>query len=86
MSVLKLLAIYLVFLLIAEIFFFCIWLYIATKDIGLIDEYWFGVFNKKDISNLSKGQFLFSRVIYITRMSIVFLLVMEVISLFIKLF
>lgn len=84
MSIFRYIAAYLVVLLVIEIIVFCVWMLLLKKNTELINKYWIGVFGKKDIANLSKGQSFLVQVIYVTRMSIVFFLIIEAFSILIK--
>ena len=84
MSIFRYIAAYLVVLLVIEIIVFCVWMLLLKKNTELINKYWIGVFEKKDIANLSKGQSFLVQVIYVTRMSIVFFLIIEAFSILIK--
>lgn len=84
MSIFRYIAAYLAVLLVIEIIVFCVWMLLLKKNTELINKYWIGVFGKKDIANLSKGQSFLVQVIYVTRMSIVFFLIIEAFSILIK--
>ena len=82
MNIYKLITICMALLLLFEVIVFYTWLKLATKNTIQIDKYLWGIFNKKDAVELSKYQILFAQVIYVTRMSVIFFGVMQILSIF----
>ncbi len=84
MTAFKLIAAYLALLLLIEMMFFSLWVYLTTKNFDLALKYCGGVFRKKDITGLSKSQLAFTQLIYVSRMLVIFLLIMHILALLIK--
>lgn len=80
MNIYKYLTAFMLMLFIIEVIVFNFWLYTTKKDSVLIDKYLWGVFNKKDIVGLSKGQTIFAQIIYVTRMLVIFFMCMQIFS------
>ncbi len=67
-------------LLIVEVIVFYAWLKLTTKNTIQIDKYLWGIFSKKDAVELNKNQTLFAQIIYVTRMSVIFFGIMQILS------
>ena len=80
MNIYKLITIYMALLLLVEVIVFYVWLKITTKNTIQIDKYLWGIFNKKDAVELSKNQTLFAQIIYVTRMSVIFFGIMQILT------
>lgn len=80
MTIFRLIAVVLAILLLIEIFIFCIWAYISTKNLSLISRYFSGVYSKTGITGLTNPLVRLVQLIYITRMSVITLLILDIFS------
>ena len=82
----RILAAYTFIVLIIEIIIFNIWLYLTTKNTKLAEKYWINYFDTKDTEGLSKGQTFLLKTISLSKLLVITLLILHILTIIINSF